>query len=113
MAATKPNPRRGDPEASEECLHAARISENVPPIMVETGLAGWGARIRTWEWQILLPFVSTIILERPAKSGPFAINKLGTDSECTVEPRARTMGCSLFHSKGLDFRSEQSVTMGA
>jgi hypothetical protein len=51
MATTKPNPRRGDLEASDECRHSARISENPPPIMVETGLAGWGARIRTWEWR--------------------------------------------------------------
>jgi len=51
MAATKPNPRRGDPEASEECRHSARISENPPPIMVETGLAGWGGRIRTSVWR--------------------------------------------------------------
>ena len=27
-------------EASDECRHSARISENLPPIMVETGLAG-------------------------------------------------------------------------
>jgi hypothetical protein len=51
MATTKPNPRRGDPEASNECRHSARISENPPPTMVETGLAGWGAGIRTWEWR--------------------------------------------------------------
>src|SRR5262249_41480781 len=51
MATTKPNRRRGDPEASDECRHSARISENPPLIMVETGLAGWGARIRTWEWR--------------------------------------------------------------
>ena len=40
MATTKPDPRRGDPEASDECRHSARISENPPPITVETGLAG-------------------------------------------------------------------------
>jgi len=60
----------------------------------------------------ILPFISTIILKHHAKSGPFAINKLDTDSQCAVEPRARTMVLSI-HSKGLDFRSEQSVTMGA
>jgi len=27
----------------------------------------------------ILPFISTIILKHPAKSGPFAINKLDTD----------------------------------
>ena len=51
MATTKPNPRRGDPVQSDECRHLARISENTTSIMVETGLAGWGARIRTWEWR--------------------------------------------------------------
>jgi len=61
----------------------------------------------------ILPFISTIILKHPAKSGPFAINKLDTDSECAVEPRACTMGAPYSISKGLDFRSEQSVTMGA
>jgi hypothetical protein len=40
-----------------------------------------------------------IILEHPAKSGPFAINKLGTDSECTVEPCARTMGRSFLDAR--------------
>jgi hypothetical protein len=98
MVTTKPNPRRGDPEASDECRHSARISQNLPPIMVETGLAGWGARIRTWKWPKLLPilpFISTIILKHPAKSGPFAINKLDTDSQCAVEPGARTMVLSI------------------
>src|SRR5262249_3197686 len=51
MATTKPNRRRGDPEASDECRHSARISENPPLIMAETRLVGWGARIRTWEWR--------------------------------------------------------------
>src|SRR5712672_1121217 len=42
---------------------------------VETALAGWGARIRTWEWRNqnppVPPLISTIILKNPRISTRF------------------------------------------
>jgi hypothetical protein len=41
----------------------------------ETGLAGWGARIRTWEWRNQNPpvshFLSTVILKKLKNSAIF------------------------------------------
>jgi hypothetical protein len=41
----------------------------------ETALAGWGARIRTWEWRNqnppVPPLISTIILKNPRISTRF------------------------------------------
>jgi hypothetical protein len=55
----------------------------------------------------ILPFISTI-LKHPAKSGPLAINKLDTDSQCAVEPRARTMALSIpFQRTGFPVRTER------
>ncbi len=51
--------------------------------------AGWGARIRSWEWRNQnppnSPLRSMIILKKCANSTPFPINGLGHDSECPSE----------------------------
>jgi hypothetical protein len=46
-----PDPGRGDRTISREWRVTAGISRARPQITVETGLSGWGASTRTWEWR--------------------------------------------------------------
>jgi hypothetical protein len=52
----------------------------------ETALAGWGARIRTWEWRnqnpTISPLNSTLILQTDAISYSLPISSLAKYTEC-------------------------------
>ena len=67
----------------------------------ETALAGWGARIRTWEWRNQIPqfgLFQQCHSEKTRDSGLFPINRLDGSSEwCAL--LARTAWCILLHRR--------------
>ena len=51
------SPENLPPETGHSCLTYGNVAASLTPgnHTAETALAGWGARIRTWEWRNQIP----------------------------------------------------------